>query len=167
MPLSDAALLRFLTSVHPYDSLEPALLQELAPKFRQIEASAGSPVYALNEELDGLYLVHTGEVEVTDENGIPVSILGPRNSFGERGLTRGWTRSNLCPNHQGHNPAAAAQGGLSRPDGKPAQSGQILRPPPPRQPGQLQPCHHPGGNHHGARSRSPAPAASPARVRRS
>ncbi|WP_323779092.1 DUF294 nucleotidyltransferase-like domain-containing protein [Leisingera sp.] len=89
MPLSDAALLRFLTSVHPYDSLEPALLQELAPKFRQIDATAGAPVYALNEELEGLYLVHSGEVEVADENGIPVSILGPRNSFGERGLTRG------------------------------------------------------------------------------
>ncbi|MBQ4822950.1 cyclic nucleotide-binding/CBS domain-containing protein [Leisingera sp. HS039] len=88
MPLSDAALLRFLTSVHPYDSLEPALLQDLAFKFQQIEAAAGDPVYALNEELEGLYLVHTGEVEVTDENGIPVSILGPRNSFGERGLTR-------------------------------------------------------------------------------
>ncbi|WP_264213841.1 DUF294 nucleotidyltransferase-like domain-containing protein [Leisingera thetidis] len=89
MPLSETALLRFLASVHPYDSLGPAPLQELAPKFRQIEAAAGAPVYALNEELQGLYLVHTGEVEVTDENGIPVSILGPRNSFGERGLTRG------------------------------------------------------------------------------
>ncbi|MEW2913440.1 DUF294 nucleotidyltransferase-like domain-containing protein [Leisingera sp. JC11] len=89
MPLSDAALLRFLSSVHPYDSLDPARLQDLAPKFRQIQAAAGDPVYALNEELQGLYLVHTGEVEVTDENGIPVSILGPRNSFGERGLTRG------------------------------------------------------------------------------
>ncbi|WP_424980267.1 DUF294 nucleotidyltransferase-like domain-containing protein [Leisingera sp. S232] len=89
MPLSDAALIRFLTSVHPYDSLEPALLQDLAPVFRQISIVADDPVYALNEDLQGLYLVHSGEVEVTDENGIPVSILGPRNSFGERGLTRG------------------------------------------------------------------------------
>ena len=89
MSLDEAGLIRFLASVHPYDSLEPALLQELAPKFRLIEAMAGAPVYALNEELEGLYLVHSGEVEVTDENGIPVSILGPRNSFGERGLTRG------------------------------------------------------------------------------
>ncbi|WP_291734912.1 DUF294 nucleotidyltransferase-like domain-containing protein [Leisingera sp. F5] len=88
MPLSDAALLRFLTSVHPYDSLEPALLQDLAARFQQIETAAGDPVYTLDEDLQGLYLVHTGEVEVTDENGIPVSILGPRNSFGERGLTR-------------------------------------------------------------------------------
>ncbi|MEX0305242.1 MAG: DUF294 nucleotidyltransferase-like domain-containing protein, partial [Leisingera sp.] len=88
MSLDVTGLIRFLSSVHPYDSLEPALLQDLAPKFRQIQAAAGDPVYALNEELEGLYLVHTGEVEVTDENGIPVSILGPRNSFGERGLTR-------------------------------------------------------------------------------
>ncbi|AHD00598.1 DUF294 nucleotidyltransferase-like domain-containing protein [Leisingera methylohalidivorans] len=89
MPLSDAALLRFLSSVHPYDSLDPALLQELAPRFRQIETAADAPVYVLNAELDGLYLVHSGEVEVRDENNIPVSILGPLNSFGERGLTRG------------------------------------------------------------------------------
>ncbi|MBY6134908.1 CBS domain-containing protein [Nocardioides marinus] len=89
MPLSDTALLRFLNSVHPYDSLPPVVLRELAPKLHLIEAPAGTQVYALGENLDGLYLVHTGEVEVTDENGIPVSNLGPRNSFGERGLTRG------------------------------------------------------------------------------
>ncbi|KIC17608.1 DUF294 nucleotidyltransferase-like domain-containing protein [Leisingera sp. ANG-Vp] len=88
MSLDETGLIRFLSSVHPYDSLEPALLNALAPKFRQIQAAAGDPVYALNEELEGLYLVHSGEVEVTDENGILVSILGPRNSFGERGLTR-------------------------------------------------------------------------------
>ncbi|KIC08246.1 histidine kinase [Leisingera sp. ANG-M1] len=88
MSLDETGLIRFLSSVHPYDSLEPALLSGLAPKFRQIQAAAGDPVYVLNEELEGLYLVHSGEVEVTDENSIPVSILGPRNSFGERGLTR-------------------------------------------------------------------------------
>lgn len=88
MPLSDAALLRFLSSVHPYDSLPPAVLRDLAPKFQMLEAAPNDPVYALNEELQGLYLVHSGEVEVTDENNIPVSLLGPRNSFGERGLTR-------------------------------------------------------------------------------
>ena len=89
MPLSDAALLRFLNSVHPYDSLSPTALHDLAPKFQLIEAAANDLVYTLNEDLQGLYLVHSGEVEVSDENSIPVSILGPRNSFGERGLTRG------------------------------------------------------------------------------
>lgn len=89
MPLSDALLLRFLASVHPYDSLPPAVLRDLARQFQLIEAAPGDAIYALNEDLKGLYLVHSGEVEVRDENGIPVSLLGPRNSFGERGLIRG------------------------------------------------------------------------------
>ncbi|MFW8634232.1 putative nucleotidyltransferase substrate binding domain-containing protein [Cribrihabitans pelagius] len=88
MPLSHSDLNRFLASVHPYDSLSPARLQALAPAFRQIEVEPGASIYQFGERLDGLYLVHAGEVEVTDENGIPVSLLGPRNSFGERGLAR-------------------------------------------------------------------------------
>lgn len=88
MPLTDVDLTRFLRSVHPYDSLEKDELQALVPKFQLVETPAGAPVYSFGEELDGLYLIHTGEVHVTDENGAQVSILGPRNSFGERGLTR-------------------------------------------------------------------------------
>ena len=38
--------------------------------------------------MDGLYLIHSGEVEVRDAHDAPVSLLGPRNSFGERGLLR-------------------------------------------------------------------------------
>ena len=88
MPLTNAGLTRFLSSVHPYDGLTPDKLQALLPAFRPLEFAAGEPVYTLGEELEGLYIVHTGEIEVHDENGIPVSLLGPRNSFGERGLTR-------------------------------------------------------------------------------
>ena len=88
MPLSPADLTRFLRSVHPYDSLEASELDSLLPKFRMIEIAAGAPVYTLGDELEGLYLIHTGEVHIDDENGAPLSILGPRNSFGERGLTR-------------------------------------------------------------------------------
>ncbi|QBF32383.1 DUF294 nucleotidyltransferase-like domain-containing protein [Thalassococcus sp. S3] len=88
MPLTELELNRFLTSVHPYDSLEADTLSELTPKFQMISAAPGDTIYELGERLDGLYLVHHGEVEVSDEAGLPVSILGPRNSFGERGLTR-------------------------------------------------------------------------------
>ncbi len=88
MPLSPADLTRFLRSVHPYDSLEASELDGLLPKFKMVEVAAEAPVYALGEELEGLYLIHTGEVHIDDENGAPLSILGPRNSFGERGLTR-------------------------------------------------------------------------------
>lgn len=88
MPLTHADLTRFLSSVHPYDGLTPDRLKALLPAFRLQEFKADDPVYAFGEELEGLYIVHTGEIEVHDENRIPVSLLGPRNSFGERGLTR-------------------------------------------------------------------------------
>ena len=89
MPLSTLDLTRFLASVHPYDSLSADVLETLAPTFERVEIAPGDQVYALGDELAGLYLVHHGEIEVSDENNMPVSILGARNSFGERGLTRG------------------------------------------------------------------------------
>ncbi|MDK3019690.1 DUF294 nucleotidyltransferase-like domain-containing protein [Pseudodonghicola flavimaris] len=88
MPLSQTDLIRFLSSVHPYDSFEGDRLESIAAKFRLLDLAAGTPIYRIGAPLDGLYLVHHGEVEVVDENDIPVSLLGPRNSFGERGLTR-------------------------------------------------------------------------------
>ncbi|MEP1327658.1 DUF294 nucleotidyltransferase-like domain-containing protein [Pseudophaeobacter sp.] len=88
-PISETDLIRFLASVHPYDSLDPEVLQALAPKFQLLSIEPCEKIYDLGQALAGLYLVHHGEVEVTDENGMAISILGPRNSFGERGLTRG------------------------------------------------------------------------------
>jgi len=89
MPITETDLIRFLTSVHPYDSLELATLHDLAPKFQVLSVKSGDSIYELGTDLAGLYLVHHGEVEVFDDNGMAISILGPRNSFGERGLTRG------------------------------------------------------------------------------
>ena len=89
MPITETDLIRFLTSVHPYDSLELATLHDLAPKFQVLPVKSGDSIYELGTDLAGLYLVHHGEVEVFDDNDMAISILGPRNSFGERGLTRG------------------------------------------------------------------------------
>jgi CBS domain-containing protein len=88
MPSQLPDFYRFLTSVHPYDSLPPEELEALAAKFQVFQLSAGDTVYAHGEELPGLYLIHWGQVEVRDENDVPVSLLGMRNSFGERGLLR-------------------------------------------------------------------------------
>ncbi|WP_119166559.1 DUF294 nucleotidyltransferase-like domain-containing protein [Algihabitans albus] len=78
----------FLASVHPYDSLLPDELTRVAAAFRQVECEAGSNIYALGQRLEGLYIIAEGRVDVRDRNGAVVSILGPRNSFGERGLLR-------------------------------------------------------------------------------
>jgi CBS domain-containing protein len=86
--LSEDGLLAFLRSVHPYDSLDDTALADLARRFEQRDLAAGTQIYALDQPLDGLYLIHSGEVEVRDAHDAPVSLLGPRNSFGERGLLR-------------------------------------------------------------------------------
>ncbi|MDZ7713126.1 MAG: DUF294 nucleotidyltransferase-like domain-containing protein [Rhodovibrio sp.] len=86
--LSEDGLHAFLRSVHPYDSLDDTALTDLARRFEPREYAAGSQIYTLNQPLDGLYLIYSGEVEVRDAHDAPVSLLGPRNSFGERGLLR-------------------------------------------------------------------------------
>ncbi len=81
-------ILSFLETVHPYDSLPRDDLARVATSFSRREFPAGSEIYHEGEPLRGLYLVKRGAVEVLDGAGTLVSLLGPRNSFGERGLMR-------------------------------------------------------------------------------
>ena len=78
----------FLETVHPYDSLPQGELVRVAGSFSRREYPAGQEVYQLGDRLGGLYLIKRGSIEVLDANGGLVSLLGPRNSFGERGLMR-------------------------------------------------------------------------------
>ncbi|WP_425099036.1 putative nucleotidyltransferase substrate binding domain-containing protein [Tropicibacter sp. S64] len=88
MPLDPDALLRFLSGVHPYDALPEEALNALLPAFRTLHMAAGQDIYQYGKPLDGLYLIHSGGVAVRDRNNVQISQLGPRNSFGERGLGR-------------------------------------------------------------------------------
>ncbi|MCI2399267.1 DUF294 nucleotidyltransferase-like domain-containing protein [Aliiroseovarius subalbicans] len=88
MPLTHEQILRFLSSVHPYDVLPREAVEAIEPAFVSQAFAAGDAIYAFGKELDGLYIIYEGEVEVTDENDVVVSNLGLRNSFGERGLLR-------------------------------------------------------------------------------
>jgi len=88
MNLSLPDLTRFLGTVHPYDSLDEARMSDLVPRFEMRAIAEGATVYAQGDRLEGLYIVYDGEIEVLDDNGIPISILGARNSFGERGLSK-------------------------------------------------------------------------------
>jgi CBS domain-containing protein len=88
MPLSPDALLSFLGSVHPYDSLPDADLADLAARSSRRDVTAGQTVYEAGKVLDGLYIILSGAIEVFDPSGQQISALGPRNSFGERGLMR-------------------------------------------------------------------------------
>lgn len=88
MALTTEQITRFLKSVHPYDSLEPDALQDLAQRFSAKRYAADTWIYEFDKPAPGLFLIYEGAVEVTDGNGAVVSHLGLRNSFGERGLLR-------------------------------------------------------------------------------
>ncbi len=95
MPLP-APLAQFLASVHPYDSLPEAALTDLTRLCEAMTLAAGETVFAIGDNLPGLYVVTSGEVEITDEAGVQLSLLGPRNSFGERALLRGDAASRVA-----------------------------------------------------------------------
>ncbi|MEY4696823.1 MAG: hypothetical protein RIT14_1251, partial [Pseudomonadota bacterium] len=78
----------FPGTVHPSDTLSQDEGARVARSFRRRTFAQGQQSYAAGSVLDGLFLIQEGEVEVVDSLGELVSILGPRNSFGERGLMR-------------------------------------------------------------------------------
>lgn len=82
------ATAEFLSLLHPYDSMTGEARIELAGRLIPTEVGKDQQIYSAGEALDGIYLIASGEVEVREPNGSLVSILGPRNSFGERGLMR-------------------------------------------------------------------------------
>ncbi len=86
MDMTDTA--RFLETIHPYDVLPRDELARVATSFSRRDMAVGDIVYRLGDMLDGLFVIEEGAVEITDANGVQVSLLGPRNSFGERGLGR-------------------------------------------------------------------------------
>ncbi|MBT8415315.1 MAG: CBS domain-containing protein, partial [Boseongicola sp.] len=88
MPLP-GPLTQFLASVHPYDNLPDAALAEMADTIDARTYSKGETVFTVGDTVTNLYVIVEGEVEITDETGVQLSLLGPRNSFGERALLRG------------------------------------------------------------------------------
>lgn len=80
------AITSFLAGLHPYDTLPEDERARVARSFTRSQLAEGQIVYTLDQQLEGLYLVETGAVEITDRNGALVSLLERGNSFGERGL---------------------------------------------------------------------------------
>ena len=78
----------FLAHTHPYDGLPADALDVLSRAVSRQDLPAGQVIFTQGEPLDALYLIIRGRVDITDESGAVLSILGPRNSFGERGLMR-------------------------------------------------------------------------------
>lgn len=88
MDQTTEAIVGFLETVHPYDSLPHEELTRVASSFVRREFLGGEVIYRADTPLEGLYLIKRGSVQVTEATGQLISLLGPRNSFGERGLMR-------------------------------------------------------------------------------
>ncbi|WP_223424516.1 DUF294 nucleotidyltransferase-like domain-containing protein [Tateyamaria pelophila] len=87
MPIS-AHLTQFLASVHPYDSLTDAELIALANRCEVQSNVTGDRIFGIGDTADSLYIIADGAIEITDDTDVQLSLLGPRNSFGERALLR-------------------------------------------------------------------------------
>jgi CBS domain-containing protein len=74
---------------HPYDLMDTGRIDQIVAAASWVDAPAGTIISRAGDPLPGLYILRTGTVRVTDDQGDPVSELGPGNSFGERGLLRG------------------------------------------------------------------------------
>ncbi len=88
MPSERITIEGFLATVHPYDFLPQDELARVAGFFSRRHLTAGVEIYSFGDPMAGLFLIESGGVEILDRNGALVSLLGPRNSFGERGLMR-------------------------------------------------------------------------------
>jgi CBS domain-containing protein len=86
--MTQSAIISFLETVHPYDTLSKDDLAQVARIFDRREYGAGDLIYSTGQMLEGIWLVKRGAVEVLEPSGGLVSLLGPRNSFGERGIMR-------------------------------------------------------------------------------
>ncbi|MEM8554919.1 MAG: DUF294 nucleotidyltransferase-like domain-containing protein [Pseudomonadota bacterium] len=88
MTLTREDIQDFLFHVHPYDGLESETLARVIEAMDVRDYAESDPIYEIGTELEGLFLIHSGSVEIRDKLGVQVSLLGARNSFGERSLGR-------------------------------------------------------------------------------
>ena len=84
----DRPISEILSATHPYDALSPTDRDQLAQAMARVAVAAGTAVQRIGDAQDALYLIVSGQIDISDEAGQQVSILGPGNSFGERGLLR-------------------------------------------------------------------------------
>ena len=79
---------RFLSELHPYDTLTLDQISTLTPSLENLIFNKGETIYSEGKPLKGLYIILSGCVSITLPTGEQVSTLREKNSFGERGLLR-------------------------------------------------------------------------------
>lgn len=85
---SQGRALAFLASVPAFQRLSGDALERVADALEHIDQAEAGVVYRVGEVLRGVYLIESGEVEVSGPEGGLVSRLSAGDVFGERGLLR-------------------------------------------------------------------------------
>lgn len=82
------ATAEFLATIPPWAALAPRELAAIAESFTERTVPSATAVFRKGEALEGLFIIVSGQVQIVDpaNPGETISLLGPRNTFGERGL---------------------------------------------------------------------------------
>lgn len=86
----------FLRNLHPYDSLSEERFTEVLRALKPVEIKANEAVYQQGQQVEGLFIITSGAVDITLGSGALLSSLLAKNSFGERGLLRGGVAPNTA-----------------------------------------------------------------------
>lgn len=88
MASSSLDINRFLSELHPYETLTRGQIADLTLKLNYLTFNKGENIYSQGSPLKGLYIIVQGCVNITVPTGEQVSTLRAKNSFGERGLLK-------------------------------------------------------------------------------
>ncbi|WP_226577721.1 DUF294 nucleotidyltransferase-like domain-containing protein [Acuticoccus sediminis] len=78
----------FLATIPPWAAMPPAELDVIAASFVERVVPSATPVFRAGNPAEGLFVIVSGQVQIIDSTGSgeTLALLGPRNTFGERGL---------------------------------------------------------------------------------
>ncbi|TRD15394.1 putative nucleotidyltransferase substrate binding domain-containing protein [Palleronia caenipelagi] len=88
MTTDPSALIDVLCQTAPFDQIPSAERMDLAPLLIRVERAPGNTVFETGEDLQGLYLIEDGMVEVRTDEGDLISYRSQGEIMGERGLLR-------------------------------------------------------------------------------
>lgn len=78
----------FLSARIPFDALDDAELDALAPRVSHQSMAKGDELLSVGQDVPGLFIVEKGQVEIASPEGVAISVIHVGEAFGERGMLR-------------------------------------------------------------------------------
>lgn len=93
-------LRRFFAQHHPFDLLPAGVVETLLDRTSQVEIAAGHTIHDIGVELDYLFVVRNGAVDVVSPEGVVVEHRSMGEGVGARGLIRHEPTANRAVAHR-------------------------------------------------------------------